>query len=606
MQHVLSNRAVTYARTSGPSQDEQLSHGGQDNVMFPYCQEKGLHIVKSFYEVASALDTVQRPEFLDAIRFILDPENDISHIVFHDLSRFTRSKVDPQTYLKLLDEHDIIIHSAHDKTNSDDDNDLLWDICFVFNNNYSKTISQLTIRGQSESVKMGNDISPVVTYGFEKYYLDEKGKKRPRWRPHPVHAEHIRLIFKMRDQKHLPMAICNHLNGLGIPAPRGGLWTTSTIINILRNLAYIGYSQVGKKSSSKFPRHRRKRELVQNPNAHPALVDEELFWRVQALMPKKPRAQRQAPISHTSPNPLSEDVKCGNRDHDANMVVCNSTSGGKKLMCSVKKNSGIRYCSNPDVELDDFLKTVGKSLKEILSNPEILHEQLEILAGKSGDHAAKEKEKQAAIAKRLREIDREKGNLMKGLGKAQEDYPENVSDFNEALSALNKEKLELERQKHDIDHEMGELIEFLADPEGMKEAIAEIGMAIDPEDLDLTSRFLKTFVKRVYVSEEEATMYYNLPLPGTIPTEEGYMTSAPIERGDLGILLEQSAPSLPCLCFRRLGLSPRGRGNPILLLLASLYIGSIPAWAGEPKKKVLGYWTNTVYPRVGGGTSSGL
>ena len=543
MKHTISNRAVTYARTSGRTQDEKLSHGGQDNVMVPYCKEKGLHIVRPFYEVASGLDTIKRPEFLDMMRFVLDPANNISHVVFHDLSRMSRSKADPQTYLKLLDEHDIIIHSAHDKTNSDDDNELLWDVLFIFNNQFSKTISQLTIRGQSESVMMGNDISSVVTYGFEKYYVKDDGKLRPRWRPHPVHAEHVKLIFKMRDEKHLPMAICNHLNDLEIPPPRGKLWTTGTIINMLRNLAYIGYSQVGKRSSSQFPRHRRKRELVQNPKAHPALVDEELFWRVQALMPKKPRAQRQAPRSHNSPNPLSNDVKCGNRDHDANMVVGNSTSGGKKLMCSVKKNSGIRYCSNPDIELDDLLKAVGKSLREALCTQEILQEQLETLVEKSGDHAAKEKEKQTAIAKRLREIDRKKGNLMKGLGKAKKAYPENVSDFNEALSTLNKEKEQLERQKNDIDEETAELMAFMADPEGVREAIAEIGMAIDPEDLDLTSRFLKTFIKKVYVSEEEATMYYSLPLPGTAPTEEGYMTSVPIERGDPGILLEQSTPA---------------------------------------------------------------
>ena len=287
---------------------------------------------------------------------------------------------------------------------------------------------------------MGNDISPTVTYGYEKYYVPDGGKRRPRWRPHPVHAEHVRLIFKMRDQKYLPMAICNHFNSLGIPAPRGGLWTTRTIIHILRNIAYIGYSQVGKKSTSKFPKHRRKRELVQNPNAHPAIIPEELFYRVQDLMPKKPRAQRQPPRSHDSPNPLSDRVKCGNRGHNANMIVANSKNGGKKLTCAVKKNSGIEQCDTPDVELDDFLKTVGRALKERLSIPSIIQEQLETLIKNSGELAERERDRQEAITKRLKDIDQEKTNLMAGLRAAKEDYPENVSDFNKALSTLNKER----------------------------------------------------------------------------------------------------------------------------------------------------------------------
>ena len=585
MNRTISNRAVTYARTSGRTQDEKLSHGGQDTIMLNYCKEKGLHVVQPFYEVASGLDTIKRPGFTEMISFVLDPANNISHVVFHDLSRMSRSKSDPHIYLQLLDEHDIIIHSAHDRTNSDDDNDLLWDVHFIFNNQFSKTVSELTIRGQTQSVMDGNDICPVVTYGYEKYYVKDEAKQRPRWRPHPVHAEHVALIFTMRDQKHLPMEICNHLNGLGIPAPRGGIWTTGTILNMLRNITYLGYSQVGKKSTSKFPRHRRKRKLVQNAHAHPPLVSEELFYRVQALMPKKPRAERPAPISHTSPNPLSYRVKCGNPGHDANMVVANSKDGGKKLMCSVKKNSGIQHCSTEDVELDDLLKTVGKSLKERLSNPEILGEQLEILIRNSGDYAAQEKQRQAAIAKRLREIAQEKDNLMKGLGKAEQDYPENVSDFNIALSALNKEKEQLERQKNDIDQETAELMAFLADPEGLTEAMAEIGMAIDTEDLDLTKRFLQTFINRVDVYDDEATMYYSLPLPNTMPTEDGYMTSAPMERGGAEILLQQSAPAHAGIDRFFRGKKGQTAGSPAHAGIDRIGIGDTITVSGFPRSR---------------------
>jgi site-specific DNA recombinase len=474
--------------------------------------------------------------------FSLDPENRISHVIFHDLSRFTRSKADPQTYLKILDENNITIHLAQDGTNSDDDNELLWDIQFIFNHLFSKTISQLTIRGQSESVKMGNDISPVVAYGFEKYHVEEGGRRRPRWRPHPEHAKHLRLIFAMREQKHLPMAICNHMNGLGIPAPKGGLWRTGTIISILRNIAYLGYSQVGKKSTSQFPKHRRKRKLVQNPKAHPALVAEKLFNSVQALMPKQSRPEREPPRSHDSPNPVSNRVKCRRRGHIANMVVANSKNGRKKLTCGVKKSSGIKQCDTPDVELDDFLKTVGRALKERLSTPSIIQEQLELLIKNSGEMAEREKKRQKAIAKRLKEIDSEKDVMMAGFRHAKEKFPENVSDFNKALSALNKELEELEQQRKDINEDTAELMAFLADPEGVLEALQELGNQIDPEDLEVTSRFLKSFIDRVDIWGDEATMYYKLPLTNTVETPDGYRASAPIEHGGPEILLEQCAP----------------------------------------------------------------
>ena len=541
MPREMTNRAITIARTSGRSQDERLSHSGQDTVMFSYCKKKGLDVIQPFYEVASGLDANKRPDFLEGIRFALDPENRISHVVFHDLSRFSRSKADPHTYMTLLDEHDIIIHSALDETSSDDDNELFWDVSFIFNNQFSRTVSQLTIRGQSESVKMGNDISPVVTYGFEKYYVKDGTKQRPRWRLHPEHSEVVLLIFRMRDQKYLPMDICNHLNGLGIPAPKGGLWTTGTIIAMLRNLAYIGYSQVGKNPTSVFPKHRRRRELVQNAHAHPAIVPLMLFERVQALMPRKPRAERKPPRSHDSPNPLSDKVKCRNNGHEANMVVGNSKKG-KKLICAVKKNSGIRYCQNQDIELDDFLKTLGASLKQRLCNPSIIREQLETLVKNSGEHMAQEKNRQAATAKRLKEIDHEKTNLMTALKAAKEDFPENISDFNSSLSALNKEKEQLIRQQKDMAEEASDLMAFLADPDGLVESIQELGEQIDPEDREVTSRFLRSFVNRVDIGDGEATVYYSVRLPNTVETPDGYKAYAPIERVGPEILLEHCAP----------------------------------------------------------------
>ena len=593
MTREITNRAVTVARMSGgPGQDRELSHGRQDNLMFEYCKKKGLDVVKPFHEVASGLDASKRPTFLEVMDFVLDPASRISHVVFPDLSRFSRSKSDPHKYLNLLDENDIIIHSAVDETNSDDDNELYWDVSFLFNHEYSKTISKLTIGGQSQSVRKGNDISPVVAYGYEKYYVVEKSKEGkevtrrcPRWRPHPEHAKVVLLIFTMRDQKYLPMAICNHLNGLGIPAPRGGLWTTGTIINILRNMAYIGYSQVGKKSRSEFPRHRRKRELIQNPHAHPAIVPEDLFYRVQALMPKKPRAQREPPRSHDSPNPLSDRVKCAKCGPKANMIVANSKDGSKKLICTVKKKSGVACCDVQDIELDDFLKTVGESLKERLSAPSIIQEQLETLAKNSEEHVAQEKDRQAAITKRLREIDQQKAKLMTGYTKAEEEFPENVQDFNQALSRLNKEKEQLNQQRQDLDEKTSELMAFLTDPEGVLEALQELGNRIDPDDLEVTSRFLKSIVNLVEVSDDDAEMYYSVPLLNTTETTEGYKGCTPIKRAALPILLGQFDPAdaglnpEPQKTGRTASRSPRRRGAE------PNRVGSSPPLARQPRKR---------------------
>ena len=52
----------------------------------------------------------------------------------------------------------------------------------------------------------------------------------------------------------------------------------------------------------------------------------------------------------------------------------------------------------------------------------------------------------------------------------------------------------------------------------------------------------------------------------------------------------------------RSGLSPRGRGNLLRQSPDGFYLGSIPAWAGEPHPAVYVTGESPVYPRVGGGT----
>ena len=53
-----------------------------------------------------------------------------------------------------------------------------------------------------------------------------------------------------------------------------------------------------------------------------------------------------------------------------------------------------------------------------------------------------------------------------------------------------------------------------------------------------------------------------------------------------------------------MGLSPRGRGNPGSRMLRETLSRSIPAWAGEPWRDNRAAGKAAVYPRVGGGTGA--
>ena len=63
---------------------------------------------------------------------------------------------------------------------------------------------------------------------------------------------------------------------------------------------------------------------------------------------------------------------------------------------------------------------------------------------------------------------------------------------------------------------------------------------------------------------------------------------------------------LPVAHRRGAGLSPRGRGNQPWHLPSQRAAGSIPAWAGGPFRVTPPSSINPVYPRVGGGTLAGI
>ena len=96
------------------------------------------------------------------------------------------------------------------------------------------------------------------------------------------------------------------------------------------------------------------------------------------------------------------------------------------------------------------------------------------------------------------------------------------------------------------------------------------------------------------------------PIFRSIPAWAGEPLRAALQHLDVTVYPRVGGGTYPGdnIPLRIVGLSPRGRGNPLHCPLNPVYTGSIPAWAGEPLPMI---WTMRdlgVYPRVGGGTRS--
>ena len=558
-----SNRAYFYTRRSGSGQNE-LSHTGQYNDMAKYAAAMGLVEAGCFDDVGSGLSADQRAGFLLMISKALDPANDIGHIVFPDLSRYSRSKVDPHIYLAMLDEADITVHSVRDGKRSDTD-DISWDIQFSLNHKQSSDISFLSLRGQRDAIKAGFACSSKIPYGYKRGWVEGTGSQlHPIYVPHEVHAEHVQMMYRLRDEGRRTSEICKHLMMLEIPSPTGlRRWPKGTIIFILKNRANIGELHYFNTSKSKFPRNRRLHEPMVFVGAHEPLVDPALFKRVQQSIadntrrPKNPDPDHDpitdaglaSPRSKVSPNPLSELVKCTNSSAHSgepppNMIITNGRNG-KELTCSVKKNTGVAYCQSKNVPLEPFLNIIVSALLERALTRDVLEGQIQYINENSSQLVAEERERQAAIKKRIREIDREAGDLKKLLRAYETSHPIATGNLMDDLEKLGKEQQDLESQSSALDDDVSETMTFAAEPEAIIEAAMDLRTYLEADDTSTARTLLRGFIKQVDVAHGAATIHYGLPLPNTQETESGYSTTVSLDNEE--ILLEQRSPVSPAI-----------------------------------------------------------
>lgn len=104
-----------------------------------------------------------------------------------------------------------------------------------------KAITRRLQRGRAASVKEGKFIGNTPPYGYIRVKLD--GQKGWTLKPDQSTLHVVRMIFDWYTSGTHRLGvsrICKRLNELRIPASKGGMWVTASILDILRNPVYAG------------------------------------------------------------------------------------------------------------------------------------------------------------------------------------------------------------------------------------------------------------------------------------------------------------------------------------------------------------------------------
>ena len=208
----------------------------------------------------------------------------VQFIITKEVSRFARNTVDTLVYTRELKKHGVGVYFALDNINTlDSDGELRLTIM--------ASIAQEESRKTSERVKWGHRrrMENGVVFGNDLLgYSLENGKLVIK----PDEAELVRSIFKKFLEGRGTYVLARELRESGVKSKHSMSWAPTTVQRILRNEKYVGDLRQGKRITTDFLTHDRKKnpnqaETIYIKDHHEPIIDRETWDKVQVELSRR-------------------------------------------------------------------------------------------------------------------------------------------------------------------------------------------------------------------------------------------------------------------------------------------------------------------------------
>ena len=226
-----SRIVALYTRVSTGYQIDKDSLPQQKKELTSYC-EHVLHIpsenLEVFEDAGKSGKNTDRPAFqrmMNKVRAGL-----ISHVVVCKIDRISRNLVDFSIMYDVLKYNRVAFISLNEQFDTSTAmGETMLKIILVFAELERKLTSERVTDIMIGRAMDGKWNGARMPYGWK---WDEK-KKFPVH--HPTEADNVRLMYQMYEQTKSTVKVFQYFNTNNIPTKRGGLWTTKTIADTIRN-----------------------------------------------------------------------------------------------------------------------------------------------------------------------------------------------------------------------------------------------------------------------------------------------------------------------------------------------------------------------------------
>ena len=259
---------VIYARFSSSKQHE-TSIEAQLKVCYEFCEQNKYNVVGEYIDRALSGRSDERPDFL---RMIEDSNKKLFQgIVVYQLDRFARDRYDSAIYKHKLKKNGVRVYSAKEHISDDASGVAMEGMLETFAEYYSVELSQRVKRNLKLNAEQGyfNGGYPPLGYKTTEIKLGNFTKKK--LEIDTLTAPIVKEIFEMRANGTNILDIVKELNSKGYKTIQGKEFKKNSLQQILKNKRYIGTNIY---NDEEFP------------NTIPAIIDKELFDKVQEIIEK--------------------------------------------------------------------------------------------------------------------------------------------------------------------------------------------------------------------------------------------------------------------------------------------------------------------------------
>ena len=451
----------------------------------------------------------ERPEWQRLMEAV--QQRKINCIIVKDLSRLGRNYIETGEFLEKICPffgiRFIAVNDNFDTDTAEANGQLSVSLSNIINDYYAKDISRKVTSALRSKMEKGEYIGSWEKYGYVK-----SPENKNQLIVNPETAPVVRMIYQWRSEGMSYMGINKRLNDMGIPSPgqykadrgivtnnnqkpRKILWNKHMVTDILKDITYLGHLAQRKTTQCLYagiPFSRtEEQDWILVENTHEAIIEPELFEKVQEINKKAAAAQKanRGKYDHLpkAKNIYGKKFTCADCGSVMKLVRSISTNKDKvyfTFKCPTHEEHGARACTAKRMRKADVDEAVLSSIKAQFELFLDCREALDSLL-----KAKKKQVKKAGKSDQAKELKKQlekKKSVFSGLYRDlreglidDQDYAQTREILMEDISRLEKQLAELKSAKAEYEEPLQEakiwetLIEKYAHAEEISEELAD-------------------------------------------------------------------------------------------------------------------------------------